>query len=171
MCSVSHAADVHLLFGVYRGCLQVMFRSFWRPLAYFFNFIAVGCPMGQLLPLAAEFGRTVGPAFALANGCAYDLADLGSFEWLLHLLRQRKLRSVLLRPLTSTLLGSAWPAWRSYDILKGRLTQCSRTSRANMLALRFFAFFRAAMMNGVICVLMHPASSFLPLWPEWRPLP
>ncbi|CAE7255692.1 unnamed protein product, partial [Symbiodinium sp. KB8] len=138
------------------GC--VMFRSFRRPLAYFLNFIAVGCPMGQVLPLAAEFGRTVGPAFALANGRAYGLADLGSFEWLLHLLRQRKLRSVLLRPPTSTLLGSAWPAWRSYDFLKGRLTRCSRT------------FFRAAMMNGVICVLMHPASSFLPLWPEWRPL-
>ena len=85
-----------------------------RPLAFYFDFLEVGCTAGQVTSLVASFGRTVGPVFSLRESPAFDLRDLRAVEWILHLLEHRRIKCIMLVPPTLySVPGAAGKAFRS----------------------------------------------------------
>ncbi|CAE7887125.1 unnamed protein product, partial [Symbiodinium microadriaticum] len=84
-----------------------------RPLAFYFDFLEVGCTAGQVTSLVASFGRTVGPVFSLRESPAFDLRDLRAVEWILHLLEHRRIKCIMLVPPTLySVPGAAGKAFR-----------------------------------------------------------
>ncbi|CAE7840815.1 unnamed protein product [Symbiodinium sp. CCMP2592] len=141
-----------------------------RPLAYYFDFVEIGCSAGQVSGLLAHRGFRVGPRISVKESAAYDVMQLRTFEWLLHLLQQRKLKGFLCWPPVATFRVGSWPSWRTVAAPKGRWPAQPRTQAANALALRFLSLLFVAVECGAFGALIHPAYSPFRWFPEWKRL-
>ncbi|CAE7745584.1 unnamed protein product, partial [Symbiodinium necroappetens] len=100
----------------------------------------------------------------------FDFIEVGgelTIEWLIHLMRQRKLRSLLILPPVSDFAAGFWPSWRSPGEPKGRPPLSKRTAFSNALALRCLSLAFAALQFQVIFVLVQPTASVMCHLPEW----
>ena len=123
-----------------------------RPLAYFFDFLEAGAVDGQVTSRLSAYGRAVGPVFCTSNSPAYDLASNRSFEWIVHLVQTRKLKSLLLVPPTL-----------SWAVVSDR----PRPQRALCRGLRCLALLLVCRAAGIPATLVCTGRSFLPERPEW----
>ena len=141
-----------------------------RPLAYYFDFIEVGLSHGAVGAHLLACGRRPGPAISFSCSPAYDLLSVRTLEWLLHLMRHRKLRSLLVLPPVSDFVAHCWPSWRSPALPRGSPPQTKRTTTSTALALRCLSLVFAALQFQVVCVLVQPGTSVMCHLPEWRRL-
>ena len=141
-----------------------------RPLAFFFDFLEVGCSAGDVTRLLAERGFRVGPQVSIKVSPAYDIMQLRTLEWLIHLIHQKKLKSFLCWPPSATFRFGSWPSWRSASSPKGYWPSLPRTRAANGLALRYLSLLFTAVESGAVGALIHPSCSPLSSFPEWQRL-
>ncbi|CAE7712005.1 unnamed protein product [Symbiodinium sp. CCMP2456] len=112
-----------------------------RPLAFFFDFIEVGVANGDVTGFLADRGYRVGPIVSIKESQAYDMMQLRTLEWLIHLVQHGKLKSFLCWPPVATFAFGAWPSWRTLSAPKGR-RWASNWSRLVCLVLRVPPSFR-----------------------------
>ena len=141
-----------------------------RPLAYYFDFIEVGLQQGAVSTCLSQLGLRTGPTISFALSPAYDLISVRTIEWLIHLMRQRKLRSLLIVPPVFDFAAGSWPSWRSTGEPKGRPPLSKRTAFSNALALRCLSLAFAALQFQVVFVLVQPTTSVMCHLPEWERL-
>ena len=141
-----------------------------RPLAFFFDFLEVGCSTGEVSRLLAERGFCVGPQVSIKESPVYDIMQLRTLEWLIHLIHQKKLKSFLCWPPSATFRFGSWPSWRSASFPKGSWPGQPRTRAANGLALRYLSLLFTAIESGAVGALIHPGCSPLSCIPEWQRL-
>ena len=141
-----------------------------RPLAFYFDFIEVGLSHGAVSAHLAACGRRPGPIISFSCSPAYDLLSPRTLEWLLHLMRHQKLKSLLVLPPVSDFAAHCWPSWRSPAFPRGSPPQTRRTATSTALALRCLSLVFAALQFQVVCVLVQPGTSVMCHLPEWRRL-
>ena len=136
-----------------------------RPLAYHFDFVEVGVRGGSVSELLRSMGRSVGPVLDFRVSVAYDIMNSRTFEWILHLLQHRKLKSLLLSP----------PA-AAFSPRKSRCSpnpgfsrpSSAREVRATRVLRRHLALLSSAVQCGVPSVIVRPDSPGFVTGPEWH---
>ena len=99
------------------------------------------------------------PPIELSDSPHFDLQDLKVVEWLCNMLRSKRLRSMMLEPVCTSVSPAAHPSVRSYAEPKGFCRTDKKTLAGNMLAFRYLFLAWYCRLCDVPCLLEQPRLS------------
>ena len=137
-----------------------------RPLACTFDFLEVRCGGGWLTPLLKD-DFCCGPVFDFRASRHFNLQDRDALEWILFLLQERRLLSLLLLPPVGSFASSFRPVLRSWSTPEGFEASNPRVASENRTLGAALAVMHVALRVGAFAVLVHPARSFASAHPLW----
>ena len=130
-----------------------------RPLGLDYDFIEVFGGSGRVTKAASLLGLKVGPVLDLSLSRQFDAGALRIVEWLLYMLQQQRLRSLLLEPPCTSYSIAAHPALRSHAQPEGFDPSESRTKAANHLTFMCITLLNVCLKLGIPCLLENPRRS------------
>ena len=137
-----------------------------RPVACSFDFLEVRSGGGWLTPLLCN-ACNVGPVFDFQASPHFDLASRDPLEWILFMLQERRLRTVILFPPVGSFSPAYRPVRRTGARPQGTPGGDKRTSRENRILGAALAILHVALRVGALAVLAHPSRSFALRHPSW----
>ena len=139
-----------------------------RPLANRYDFLEVRCGGPWISPFL-QASYAIGPVIDFKASPFFTLSDSRCLEWVLWLLQERKLRSILVVPP----VGSFSPCWqpplRSWKKSLGT-SGGDRVRMENAVLLASLAVLLVAARCRALAILLHPALSFARGLEGWRGL-
>lgn len=139
-----------------------------RPFAQYYDFIEVCGGSGVISEQVAALGWVVGPIIGFSFSFEYDFTKLRVVEWLLFLVRERRVKAVALEPPCATFSPAAWPSQRSYRVPRGYNQRLSKVWFGNRLAFACLLILWEAAMSTVLALLETPRRSKMAWLSEWQ---
>ena len=118
----------------------------------------------------AKRGWVCGPIIDLDKSPAYNLGTIEVISWLIHMIEEGLLDSLMVEPPCTTFSGAAHPCLRSYKNPRGFCPQHDRTLVGTTLALRALCLMYVAAISEVAALLEQPLRSKMAWLSEWRSL-
>eukprot|EP00435_Cladocopium_sp_Y103_P013731 s39_g3.t1 len=140
-----------------------------RPLAYRFDFVEVFAGAASVTRCVAALGFSVCCPIDISFGPEMDLSFVHVIEWLVHLVQNHYVKSMMVEPPCTTFSIMRRPALRSKSCPFGFDPSDPQTLTGTVLAQRAFQLVFVCARYGVTCVLENPWSSkikFLPVWQQ-----
>ena len=141
-----------------------------RPLAQRYDFIEVCGGSGVVSSAMSELGYIVGPIIDISFSPHYDMTKLRTLEWLMFLLREDRLRSLMLEPPCTTFSPAAHPMVRSYRVPRGFNQKLPKVWFGNRIAFFCLCLLKCALEAGAFGLLETPRRSKMAWLEEWRRL-
>ena len=138
-----------------------------KPLAFRFHFIEVCGGAGKVTAELSKRGWVCGPIIDLDRSRAYNLGKLEVILWLIHMIEEGLLDSLMLEPPCTTFSGAAHPCLRSYRNPRGFNPRHDRTLVGTTLALRALSLMYLAAVSEVAALLEQPLRSKMAWLKEW----
>ena len=141
-----------------------------RPLAQLYDFLEVCGGSGVLSEKMAGKGFVVGPIVDLSFSPHYDLTKSRVLEWLLFLVRHKRVKLLALEPPCTTFSAAAHPMVRSYRQARGFNQKSTKVWVGNRLAFACLTLLSACASAGVMAILENPRRSKMAWLIEWKRL-
>eukprot|EP00438_Fugacium_kawagutii_P012773 Skav217633 [mRNA] locus=scaffold1334:5610:19402:- [translate_table: standard] len=138
-----------------------------RPHALRFHFIEICGGAGKVSKAVARHGWTVRPVLDLDRSSFYNLGALRLLTWVLNLLEQGLLDSVMVEPPCTTFSPAQYPPSRSYTQPRGFVPDDPKTLNGTTLALRALSIIYAASYFGAPGLLEQPRRTKMKRLQEW----
>lgn len=85
-----------------------------RALGFFFDFIEICGGSAGVSRSLADLGYTVAPPIELSDSKHFDITSLDLLDWVIYMIRQRRIKSAMIEPVCATFSPVARPSVRSY---------------------------------------------------------
>ncbi|CAE7699828.1 unnamed protein product [Symbiodinium sp. CCMP2592] len=139
-----------------------------RPVACRYDFIEVRCG-GPWLTEFLSASCSVGPVVDFRASPYFSLLEPRCLEWLLFMLQDDRLRSVLLVPPVGSFSPAFLPRVRAWDPPRVRVLS-GRTQLEDALLRAALCVLLVATRCNAVAIVLHPLQSFARGTPEWRNL-
>ncbi|CAE7819443.1 unnamed protein product [Symbiodinium sp. CCMP2592] len=139
-----------------------------RPIACRYDFIEVRCGGPWLTGLLGA-GCSVGPVVDFRASPHFSLREPRCLEWILFMLQDDRLRSVLLVPPVGSFSSAFLPRVRAWDLPRVRV-HSGRTRHEDAILRAALCVLLVATRCNAIAIVLHPLQSFARGTPEWRNL-
>lgn len=123
------------VFGGHEGFFRDK-ASIEKPPLFSFDFVEVFGGAGQVAWCMSQKGFVVGPVLDISMSAHYDLRSLDLLRWLIYMLENERIRSMLIEPPCTTFSPAAHPACRSYEVPLGWDRTNPKVLLGNVLAFR-----------------------------------
>ena len=141
-----------------------------RPIAFRYHFIEVCGGAGKVSAYLHEKGWVVGPVIDLDKSEFFDLRLLELLRWLIYLIEEGLLDSLMVEPPCTTFSPAAFPPVRSYTEPRGFAPDDPKTFTGTLLALRALTLLSIAARALLPALLEQPLLSKMAWLSEWRAL-
>lgn len=138
-----------------------------RPLAFRFDFIEIFAGAATVTAVMASRGYSVGCPIDISFSSELDVAQVRVLEWILYLVCNGLLKSLIVEPPCTTFSIMRRPALRSKLFPFGFDLDNPQTSIGTLLGHRAFQIMRACLRHGVTAVLENPWASLIKFLPGW----
>ena len=145
-----------------------------RPLAFTFDFIEVYAGSAKVTKFVAALGVSVGQPIDITYSPEFDMSSIHLLRWLVFLVAERKIKSIMLEPPCTTFSIMRRPRLRSKLQPLGFNPQDPLTFGGNLFAGRSGVLSYVAARSGVVSIWETPFSSYmrhLPCWQAVKRLP
>eukprot|EP00438_Fugacium_kawagutii_P033672 Skav204069 [mRNA] locus=scaffold3:515457:529911:- [translate_table: standard] len=139
-----------------------------KPPLMVFDFIEVCGGAGKVSKYLSQLGYVVGPVLDLSVSVHYDLKQLELLRWLMHLLENKQLKSVMCEPPCTTFSAAAHPSCRSYDEPLGWDRKNPKVLNGNVLAFRCLTLIWCCLRLQLPGLLEQPRLSKMAWLRAWR---
>ena len=139
-----------------------------RPPAFVFDFVEICGGVGEVSRAMSSLSFVVAPPLDLSYSQAYNLEDLQLLEWVYHMIREGRFRSVFCQPPCTTFSPAAHPACRTYQCPKGWDRKRPKVLRGNLLAFRTISINMVCKRCGRPSGLEQPRLSKMAWLSVWR---
>lgn len=148
-----------------RGLINV---SPEKPPLFSFDFLEVCGGAGVVGEEMARLGFVVGPNLDISFSSFYDVRSLRLIEWLLFMMSEKRLGSLMLEPVCTTFSPAAHPACRSYQVPEGFDQSLEKVEHGNMIAYRCLFLLWFARILALPALLENPRLSKMAWLRQWR---
>lgn len=138
-----------------------------RPLAFRFDFIEIFAGAATVTAVMASRGYSVGCPIDISFSAELDVAQVRVLEWILYLVCNGLLKSLIVEPPCTTFSIMRRPALRSRFFPFGFDPEDPQTSIGTLLGYRAFQIMRACIRNGITALLENPWTSLIKFLPGW----
>lgn len=138
-----------------------------RPLAYKFDFVEVFAGAATVTRQMADRGFSVCNPIDISFDAELDVSLVHVFEWLLHLVVNHLVESLMIEPPCTTHSIMRRPALRSRAVPFGFNPKDPQTRMGTLLAYRAFQLLYACLVYGVTGVLENPWPTLMKFLPGW----
>ena len=139
-----------------------------KPRAHRFHFIEVCGGSGKVSRAMSERGWTVGPVLDIGKSPFYNLRSLKLLSWILHLVQEGLLDSLMVEPPCTTFSPAQYPASRSYQNPRGHDPTDPKTLEGTELALRALTLIWFCIRGGIPALLEQPRRTKMKFLSEWK---
>jgi len=139
-----------------------------KPPLFSFDFLEVCGGAGVVGAEMARLGFVVGPNLDISFSSFYDIRSLRLIEWLLFMMSEDRLGSLMLEPVCTTFSPAAHPACRSYQMPEGFDQSLEKVEHGNMIAYRCLFLLWFARTLCLPALLENPRLSKMAWLRQWR---
>ena len=139
-----------------------------KPPLFSFDFLEVCGGAGVVGEEMARLGFVVGPNLDISFSPFYDIRSLRLMEWLLFMMSEKRLGSLMLEPVCTTFSPAAHPACRSYQVPEGFDQSLEKVEHGNMIAYRCLFLLWFARILALPALLENPRLSKMAWLRQWR---
>ena len=155
---------------VYESFVRSREESFEKERPFYFDFVELCGGVGAVSKAMASRGYVVAPVLDLSASKQYNIGSLRMLEWIFHMLRKGRFRSIMCEPPCTTFSPAAHPAVRSYENPWGFNRKFRKTWFGNLLAFRNLLVMDYARRCRRPSLLEQPRLSKMAWLPGWRAL-
>lgn len=141
-----------------------------KPLEFVFDFVEVCGGSGVVSSAMAKLGHIVCTPIDLDRSSHFDLQNCMLVHWILHMVRARRFKSVMLSPPCTTFSAAAHPCVRSYRQPFGFDPSLPKTKLGNILALKCLLILWVAAIVFCPALLEQPRLSKMCWLIMWKRL-
>ena len=141
-----------------------------KPLEFVFDFVEVCGGSGVVSSAMAKLGHIVCTPIDLDRSSHFDLQNCMLVHWILHMVRTRRFKSVMLSPPCTTFSAAAHPCVRSYRQPFGFNPSLPKTKLGNTLALKCLLILWVAAIVFCPALLEQPRLSKMCWLIMWKRL-
>ena len=139
-----------------------------RPLAFRFDFIEIFAGAATVTAHMSALGFSVGCPIDLSHDPELDMTHVHVLDWILHLVVNRYVRSVMVEPPCTTFSIMRKPPLRSKYYPFGFEPNDPQTLTGTLLGYRALQILQACARCGITCVLENPWTSLIKNLPPWK---
>ena len=136
-------------------------------LDFAFDFVEICGGSGRVSEEACKLGLIVCTPIDLSSSRHFDLTSKSLVDWIFHMIRSGRFKSVMCEPPCTTFSCAAHPCVRSYALPLGFNRKDVKTCLGNCLAFHALAIIWYASIHGIPCMLEQPRLSkmaWLRIW-------
>ena len=141
-----------------------------RPLGLRYQFIEVCGGSGVVTAELLKLGVVCGPILDLSRSAQFNLCEARVVEWLVFLLEEDRLDSLMVEPPCTSFSPAAWPCVRSYVEPRGFDQTNEKVRIGNLLAFAALVLVMVCLRLAKMALAEQPRRSKMRWLKEWRRL-